>query len=66
MARDTFLKTAATLVVLTFLVVHNFPAITWGGCAGFPQHRHPELGSGSIVPIKIWVRCTMDAETSSA
>jgi len=35
MARDSFLKTAAPLVILTFLVVYSFPAITRG---------HPELG----------------------
>jgi hypothetical protein len=28
MARDSFLKTAAPLVVLTFLGVYNFPAVT--------------------------------------
>lgn len=28
MSRDSFLKTAAPLVVLTFLAVYNFPAIT--------------------------------------
>jgi hypothetical protein len=28
MANDSFLKTAAPLVVLTFLAVYNFPAIT--------------------------------------
>jgi hypothetical protein len=28
MARDSFLKTAAPLVVLTFLAVYNFPAVT--------------------------------------
>ena len=28
MARDSFLKTAAPLVVLTFLGVYNFPAFT--------------------------------------
>lgn len=28
MARDSFLKTAAPLVVLTFLSVYNFPAVT--------------------------------------
>jgi hypothetical protein len=30
MANDSFLKTAAPLVVLTFLVVYKFPAITRG------------------------------------
>jgi hypothetical protein len=28
MACDSFLKTAAPLVVLTFLAVYNFPAVT--------------------------------------
>jgi hypothetical protein len=30
MANDSFLKTAAPLVVLTFLAVYNFPVITRG------------------------------------
>jgi hypothetical protein len=35
MANDSFLKTAAPLVALTFLAVYNFPAITRGAGRGW-------------------------------
>ena len=46
MARGSFRKTAAPLVVLAFLAVYNFPAITRGAerMPRLSQYRHPELG----------------------
>ena len=52
MARDSFLKTAAPLVVLTFLGVYNFPAVTQE-FRGHNTNCHPTAAGSRLAYFQI-------------